>query len=526
MKAAFIKGLTVSVSVLSILSCSGGGAGGGSAGLPSNSLPGGSDNFIGCTDASATNYNPIAIVDDGSCLYNGSSPRQYKAYFFPPSNSVPMACDGTVTAPYSMTYCMDETDISSAYPVDAVYCQGQLYPNPITFKSPAGNKVVSISNGTKRYACAEGTTISEASSVIYNCNPGYYQSGSACIATPPAADTTAPTIYMTSSSPSTTSVSSSVKFSFYTDEESSFFCQIDGAAPILCGTGTTGSKTVDQLGSINVAKSFKVWAVDNAGNSGENVNGKYYSASWQAWSYKTLGLYDFEGGNGNDSTGLSNHILGTFFSTLPAGYNGGYSLPFHTSNTGYNAYIPKSLQLGYGSIDTAKGITVEAFVKESDQTVGIDMPIFSKQSSVIGSASLEVGIKYTSASAFKIYYMISCSGSSAPQRIESPEFIANISSNFGHVAVSQVNSNVYFYFDAAKKGAGTITAGGCTSNNKFTPNFTEDTPIYVGINSAQVGSGFRGVDFIDRLRISRTDRSLATDTAANLCRGSSICAVD
>lgn len=508
-----IKRTTLLPLIFSLAACSGGGGGGG--GDSSALLP---PSFGGCTDPLADNYDPTKIYDDGSCTYN-LGPRVYKAYFFPADNPVPLACGGTQTLPQRMTYCMDETTWP-AVPVDEIYCNAWPYPAPVTYQSPAGNRSTSIANGTKLEHCYLGE--SNPYNVTYNCNAGYYQSGGACVATPPPVDTTQPTVTIGSANPVSPNYFSSVLFSYYADEPSTFYCQIDGGTATVCGAGEYATKVVDQTGLVNVGKTFKVWAVDAAGNSGENVSGKYYSTSWTVWNVKTAGLYDFEALNGNDSTLIGNHILNTFFSMTHPGYNDGASMKVLPS---YDAYISGTAE-SLKEIDMTKGLTVEAFIKENDKTLGVDMPLVSKAATFGGTAAFEFGIRYTSSSKIKLYYLISCASGSAPQRLESSEFDANLATNFQHIAVGQANNNVYFYYNADKVGAGNVSAGGCNNTNKYKPYFESDQKMYVGVSGSTLADMISGIDYIDRLRISRTDRTLGSDPAANLCRGASLCAVD
>lgn len=67
--------LIISVLVFGLTACGGGGSGGVATG-PSNG-----DGFNGCTDSTAINYDPSAIINDGSCIFPGSGNSGNPSYY-------------------------------------------------------------------------------------------------------------------------------------------------------------------------------------------------------------------------------------------------------------------------------------------------------------------------------------------------------------------------------------------------------------------------------------------------------------
>ena len=57
---------------------------------PAAIIDDGSCEYTGCTDMTSANYNPIASIDDGSCVIVGVDPEGYD---YDPNANYPGGCD-------------------------------------------------------------------------------------------------------------------------------------------------------------------------------------------------------------------------------------------------------------------------------------------------------------------------------------------------------------------------------------------------------------------------------------------------
>lgn len=97
--------------------------------------------------------------------------------YSPPIPSNSQACDGTVVSNRSILECKRQHD---NVVVSNSLCEVDSMPS-VTTQSPAGNKIISISNGSETYSCLAGSSVQTF--VSRTCDTNYSYNGSVCVLT-------------------------------------------------------------------------------------------------------------------------------------------------------------------------------------------------------------------------------------------------------------------------------------------------------------------------------------------------------
>lgn len=117
------------------------------------------------------------VKRDGACLVPTFS-SIYSDYSLPTKIN---PCDGQETLTRSFVSCRNDLTEELA---DAAKCASNVDPAPTKLHvSPAGEKIVSVTEGTKTFACAPGDTIDSANLIDVTCTEtGKHKSGLQCVA--------------------------------------------------------------------------------------------------------------------------------------------------------------------------------------------------------------------------------------------------------------------------------------------------------------------------------------------------------
>ena len=131
-----------------------------------------------------------SIETSGSCQ-NGSVSNtpasSYCAELTTPVDPNLIACDGTTSLNYSINQCFESKGSSTGLANTSV-CSGVSLPQPLSFQSPAGTRVISAGLPTgfssQTYTCTLGQPLAQGTLTDVSCSSGYTKSGLSCIQGP------------------------------------------------------------------------------------------------------------------------------------------------------------------------------------------------------------------------------------------------------------------------------------------------------------------------------------------------------